>query len=388
MGYIEAPARDAAASILGTHELFILSLETVEKPKWYQGIVFYFTRVRRKDLAIFTRQFATMLEAKISIHDTLNTLYYQTPNRTLREAVFEIAADIDAGVSLSQALEKHENIFFEFFVHLIQSAEVTGQVERAMGFLADYLEREMLLMGKVKNALIYPIFVVALAIVVGGILIGLVFPQITPLFAEAQTELPLITKVFLALGVFLNDWWLIVVIFVIALIVILLNYLRTEEGKAVGDEMILNAPFMGALFKKLYVARFAEIGSVLIKGGIPIAQAIEISGHTLGSALYREMLHDIAEGVRRGELMSQAFGKYGKFFPPIVTQMVAVGEQTGKVDEMFLRVAAFYGREVENIVSNLIELIQPVLMVVVGGLVGLLFAAILLPIYNLVQVIR
>ena len=223
MGYIEAATRDAAASILSSHELFILSLEKIEAPKWYHSILGYFARVRRKDVAIFTRQFATMLEAKISIHDSLNTLYYQTPNTTLREAVFEISQDIDAGLTLSQSFEKRSDIFFEFYIHLIQSAEVTGQVERAMGFLADYLEREIILLGKVKNALIYPVFVVVLAFIVSGVLIGVVFPQITPLFKEAEFELPLITRIFLSLGTFIHDWWVAVVIFMIAFLFILAN---------------------------------------------------------------------------------------------------------------------------------------------------------------------
>jgi type IV pilus assembly protein PilC len=387
VGYVEALNRESASNILSGHDLFILSLEKVERPKWYKS--FYpFGGVRRKDLAVFTRQFATMLEAKIPIHDALSALYYQSRNNTLRNAIFEISTDIESGLSLSQAFERHSEIFFEFYINMIQSAEVTGRVESAVGFLADYLEKEMILMSKVKNALIYPIFVVVLGFIVGGILLGLVFPQVAGIFEEAEFQLPLITRIFLTVGNFINQWWIAIVIFIIVLIALLIDYWRTEEGRAVADQLLLTAPIIGGLFKKLYVARFSQIGSVLIKGGIPIAQAIEISGHTVGSALYREMLHDIAEGVRRGELMSQAFGRYDKFFPPLVTQMITVGEQTGKLDEMFVRVANVYSREVDNVVSNLIELIQPALMVIIGGLVGLLFASILLPIYNLIQVIR
>ncbi len=388
VGFVEVLNRDAAASLLAGHELYILSLDEVRPPTWYHNILFFLSRVRRKDLAIFTRQFATMLEAKISIHDGLSALYYQTRNPFLKEAIFQISSDIDAGLSLSQAMEKQSDVFFEFYIHLIQSAEVTGRVEEAMRFLADLLEKEMVTMAKVKNALIYPIFVVVLSIIVGGILIGLVFPQISTIFEEAQFDLPLITRIFLALGAFINQWWLMIIVFFVVLAGIVIDYLRSAEGKAVLDQILLNTPVLGELFKKLYVARFAEIASVLIKGGIPIAQSIEIAGHTVGSALYREMLHDVAEAVRRGELMSQAFGRYDKFFPPIVNQMVTVGEQTGKLDEMFVRVGTFYSREVENIVGNLVELLQPMLMLVLGLLVGFLFAAILLPIYNLIQVIR
>ncbi|MEK7612161.1 MAG: type II secretion system F family protein [Patescibacteria group bacterium] len=388
VGYVDAAKKEEATSVLASHELYILSIEEMRPPRWYHGFLQFFKRVKRKDLAIFTRQFATMLEAKISIHDVLNSLYYQTENPTLKEALFQISNDIDSGISLSQALGKQDHVFFEFFVNLIQTAEVTGQVEEAVGFLADYLEREMELVSRVKNALIYPVFVVGLSIIVGGILIGLVFPQITPLFEEVEFDLPLITSIFLGLGTFINEWWIAIVVVLIILTVMAIDYFRTEEGKAVFDQIILQLPLVGSLYIKMYVARFAEITSVLIKGGIPIAQAIEIGGHTLGSALYQEMLHEVAESVRRGELMSQSFIRYPKFFPPIVTQMIMVGEQTGKVDQMFARVARFYGKEVENIVANLVELIQPALMVVVGVFVGLLFAAILLPIYNLVQVIR
>lgn len=388
VGYVEATTKDAATGMLSGHDLYVLSVETILPARWYQPFLSLFKKVRRKDLVIFTRQFATMLEAKISIHDALNALYYQTTNPGLREAIFQVSSDLDAGISLSQSLAKQSDIFYEFYVHLIQAAEVTGQVEEAMGFLADHLEKEMVLMSKVKNAFIYPAFVVALSIVVGGILIGLVFPQVKPLFEEAQIDLPLVTRVFLTLGTFLNEWWFAVIIFVIILGFIVTDYVRTDEGKAVVNQVAITVPVIGDFFKKLYVARFSDIASVLIKGGIPIAQAIEISGHTLGSAIYREVLHDVAEGVRRGELMSQAFARHAKFFPPIVYQMVTVGEQTGKLDEMFVRIAKFYSREVENLVGNLIELIQPILMVVIGVMVGFLFAAILLPIYNLVQVIR
>lgn len=388
VGNVEAVSRDAAADILSGHELYILSLDQYAAPHWYHSFLFFFRRVKRKDLAIFTRQFAAMLGAKISITDALNSLYYQTPNYTLRDAIYEISTDISSGLSLSQALEKHSDIFFEFYVNLIESAEVTGRVEEVMIYLADYLEKEMLILSKVRTALIYPIFVIVLSIVVGGILIGLVFPQIAPLFQDANFQLPLITRAFLTLGDFINNWWVAIVIFFVVLILIAIDYLRTKEGKAVVNQLLLTAPIIGTFFKKLYVARFSEVASVLIRGGIPITQAIEISGHTIGSAFYQEILHDVVERVRRGEQLSKAFESYEKFFPPIVNQMITVGEQTGRLDDMFVRISSFYSREVENVVGNLTELIQPIVMVGLGAVVGLMFAALLLPIYNLIQVIR
>lgn len=388
VGYIEAASKDGASNVLSGHGLYILSLESMEEKNWYGAFGSLFNRVGRKETAIFTRQLATMLEAKISLHDSLTALYYQTSNLVLRETVFEIATDIGAGLSFSQALSKHPHIFFEFYVNLIQSAEVTGRIEEAMMILADFLEKELILRSRVKSALIYPVFVVTLAFVVGGILVALVFPQIADIFEEAEVELPFITRFFLGLGFFLNKWWFALLVFIAVLAIIIADYLRTEEGKAVLDEITVNMPLLGAFFRKIYVARFAQVASVLIRGGIPIAQAIEIGGHTVGSALYREVLHEIAEGVRRGELLSQAFGRYERYFPIIVGQMIAVGEHTGKVDEVFVRIGNFYSREIEALVANMIELIQPVLMIFIGIIVALLFASILFPIYNLIQVIK
>lgn len=388
VGYIEAAGRDAASNMLSNHGLYILSLESGEEKKGFEALSAIFNRVKRKDTAIFTRQLSTMLEAKISLHDSLTALYYQTSNLVLREAVFEIATDIDSGLLLSQALEKHPRIFFEFYINLIRSAEVTGRIEEAMSILADFLEKELILRSRVKNALIYPVFVVSLAIVVGAILVALVFPQISDIFKEAEVDLPFITRLFLSLGFFLNDWWLAVLTFLAVLAFVVTDYLRSEEGKAVMDQVALDLPLLGGFFRKIYVARFAEVASVLIRGGIPIAQAIEIGGHTVGSAIYREVLHEIAEGVRRGELLSQSFGRYENYFPVIVGQMIAVGERTGKVDEVFVRIGNFYSREIEALVANMVELIQPILMVFIGIIVALLFASILFPIYSLIQVIQ
>ncbi|MEK7114748.1 MAG: type II secretion system F family protein [Patescibacteria group bacterium] len=386
VGFVESVSKEAALNILSSHDLFILSIESIERPAWYNNLISFFNRVKRQDLMIFTRQFATMLEASISLGDSLKSLYRQTKNNILRETIFEISSDVSAGLSLSQALERHSNIFSEFYINLIRSAEVTGQMERAMTFLADYLEKEISLLTKVRNALIYPVFVVVLFIVTSGILMGVVFPQIEPIFRESNVALPTVTQIFLTMGRFIANWWLAIILVAAILIILLIDYFRTEEGKVVFDQLAINMPLFGNLFKKVYVARFAEAASVLIKGGIPIAQAIEISGHTIGSILYREALHEVSEGLRRGELLSQALEQRENFFPPLVSQMVAVGENTGRLDEMFDRISIFYTRDVDSLVSGLVELIQPALILFIGALVGLLFASILLPIYNLVQV--
>ncbi len=384
-GSVEAVNREAALNILTGHQLFILTLESLERRRFADTLFGFFNRVRLVDLVVFTRQFATLLEAKIPLSDALKTLARQTRNVILKEAVGELSADIDAGLTLSQALEKHGKIFSEFFVNMVRSAEVTGRMEEVMTFLADYLEKEAVLLSKVRNALIYPVIVVALFIIVAGLMLTTVIPQVKPIFEEAGVQLPFFTKILLLSGDFLLNWWWALIMGVAVLFFLVLDYLETEEGKAVFDQFRVEVPVIGNLFRKLYVARFAEALSVLLKGGVPVAQAIEIAGHTIGNYVYQDLLHEAAEGVRRGELLSQIFEKSQVYFPPLVAQMIAIGETTGRLDDMLSRISRFYSREVDNIVGNLVELIQPALMVSIGVLVGLLFASILLPLYDLAQ---
>lgn len=385
VGYVEGANRDGAAQVLTGHDLFVLTLEDAERRGFLARLLSFVNRVRRADLMVFTRQFATMMEAKIRIADALRTLYAQTKHAGLKDVVFEVSSDVDAGLSLSQAFERHGEVFSEFYVNLVRSAEVTGRLEEAMGFLADYLEKEAVLASKVRSALIYPAFVVVLFFAISGVLVGLVFPQIAPIFEESAVELPFVTELLLGAGTLVRDWWVGIVLLVLFIAAGLIEYARSEEGKALTQQLALGTPGVGTLVRKLYTARFAETASVLLKGGIPVTQSVEVASRTIGSAPYAEALRDVAQGVREGELLSQALSRWSRYFPPLVSQMVAVGEQTGTLDKMFARVSAFYTREVESAVNNLVELIQPTLILVIGGLVGIVFAAILFPLYNLIQ---
>ena len=333
---------------------------------------------------VFSRQFATLLSAKIPLSSGLKTLYNQTQNLALKETINELVSDIDAGLSLSQSLERHPHVFSEFYVNMVRSAEVTGRIESVMDFLADYLEKEVALLSRVRNALIYPVIVIALFIVVAGLMVTLVLPQIAPIFKESGVKLPFFTLVLIGLGNFMLQWWWAILVILFLFIFLLFDYFRTAEGKIVYDELSIKLPVLGSLSQKVIIARFAEATSILIKGGIPITQAIEIASHTIDNAVYKDVLHEAAEKVRAGELMSESLEKSGAF-PALVCQLIAVGEATGRLEELLSRVSAYYTREVDDLVANLVELIQPALIIVIGIFVGLLFASILLPIYNLVQ---
>lgn len=385
-GNVYADSRDEALRILEGHELYVLALQEVRLPKWYTNLVAFFNRVRRKDVMIFTRQLAAMLEAGMPLADALRILYRQTRNQYFKEVIFDMSTDIDAGLSFSQALARRGEIFSDFYVNLVRSAEVTGRVQEVMNFLADYLEEQLVLIGKIRSAMVYPAFVSSLFAVVVAILLGLVFPQIGPIFTESGADLPFVTEFFLNLGTFIANWWIALIIAFITLLVVVIDYFRSKEGRLVWDVIVLRLPVFGPLFGKVYIARFAEGMRILIKGGIPITDALEISAKTIGSATYAEEVLMIAQSVRGGELLSNTLQSRPDYFPNLVSQMVAVGENTGRTEDMFERIGTFYTREVNDVVKNLVELIQPVLMVVLGVLVGALFASLLVPIYNLVQV--
>ena len=385
MGNVDAVDREAALAILLSHELFVLSIEPVTEDVWYNRILDFFKRVKTQDLMIFTRQFATLLASQVPLSDSLANLYKQTTKPVLKEAIYEIANDIDAGFSLSQALERHRAIFSEFYVNMVKSAEVTGRLSEVLNFLADYLEKQAVLVSKVKNALTYPAFVIGLFIIVVIVMVTMVFPQITPIFAQANIEMPFFTKVLLGFGSFMARWWFFFVVALVALVVVLVDYFQTNEGKAVLDTICLKLPIVGPLFQKLYISRFAESARVLIKGGLTIPQAVEISSHTIGNAVYEELLHEVAQQIRKGKLLSQSLAAMPEF-PPLVSQLLSVGESTGRMEDLLSKINDFYSRQVDDTVNNLVTLLQPILMVVIGGVVAILFASILLPIYNLSQV--
>ncbi|MCX6703025.1 MAG: type II secretion system F family protein [Candidatus Wolfebacteria bacterium] len=384
-GFIESGSKDGAVAILRGHNLFILTIEGAERSHWYDKIFNFLSRVKINDLMLFTRQFSILLESKVSIGDSLRNLEKQTKNALLKEAIKEVSDDVDSGLALSQALEKRGDIFSDFYVNMIRPAEITGRMDEAMLFLADYIEKESAWISKIRNAMIYPFVVIFLFLIVAGVLLVAVFPQIGPVFIDAGVQLPLITRIFLGAGDFILKWWFALLVGLILFAIMIVDYMRSEEGRLVANELKIRLPIVGNLYRKIYVARFAEAVSVLIKGGVPLTQAIEISGRSIQNAIYSEVLHEIAEGVKRGELFSALLYQYDNYFPSLVGQLVSIGEGAGRIDEVLSRINVLYTREVNNLLDNLVELIQPLLITVIGVFIGLLFASILLPIYNLAK---
>jgi len=385
VGNVEAFSKEGAVNILTSHGLFLLALESAEEIHWYDSITSIFKRVKLGDLVIFTRQFSTLIESKVPLGDAIKNLLNQTENVMLKSIIREIATDINSGLSLSQALERQGGVFDEFYVSMIRSAELTGRLEEALIYLAVYLEKQKVWRSRIINALIYPIMLVIGFFIVVILMAVVVFPNIRPIFEDSQISLPWFTKIVLFTGDFLVNWWWAMVLILVPIIILLVDYFRSKEGKIVLDEILLRIPVIGRLFRKMYIARFAESLSVLIKGGVPIAQSLIITSNSIGSNIFREVLYGISEKVRSGELLSNTLREESYYFPPLVSQMVGIGETTGRLEELLGKVANYYNGEVEDLIDRLTELIQPLVIAFVGIFIGLLFASILIPIYNLIQ---
>ncbi|MDE1970101.1 MAG: type II secretion system F family protein [Patescibacteria group bacterium] len=382
VGTIDAGNEQLALDALRRYNLIVVSLEAQKKDLLS---VSFLQHVSLKDLAVMSRQFSAMMEAKIDLPTIFNTLSQQTTNGALRECLREILSDVQGGLSLSQALGKHTDIFSEFYINMVRSGEVGGRLEETMAYLADYLEGEANLVTKVRDAFIYPVFILVVFGIAVGLIVAMVIPSLKAVFTEGNVQLPALTSFVLSLGDFLFQWGWLVILSLAGLAIFFIRYIHTEEGSAIFDTIKLKIPIIGGMYRKFYIARFADATSVLIRGGIPVVQAFDISAYVVSNYPYRLALRNVAEGVKRGEFVSELLASRPDLFPPLVSQMVAIGERTGRIDDLLSRVAKFYNQEVTGIVNSLTELIQPILILVLGVLVGGLMASILLPIYSLVK---
>ncbi|MEW5805604.1 MAG: type II secretion system F family protein [Patescibacteria group bacterium] len=387
-GLIEVFSEEAAIDLLQKANLVILKIERRREDPWYLSLAASFQKVSLKEVAVFTRQLATLFEAQVSITESLQTVYNQTTHPALREAIFDVYSDIEAGMPLSDALSKHSRIFSSFYINMIKAAELTGRLDSALNYLADYYDSQSVIQTKIRNAMIYPIFLIVLFAVVIGIMIVVVIPQLGGVILESGLtldQLPLMTRILFATGTFLQKYYLLAAGFFFGGLFLFLKYFSSEEGQLLLSTLLLNTPVLGGFLKKVFVSRFAETFGVLLKGNIPVAQSLEISADVVGSIYYQEAIDEIAQGVRQGANISDLLLQYPEYFPPLVSQMVAVGEKTGKLEELLAKVSKFYTREVEALVNSLTEIIQPVLIVLLGVLVGGLIAAVILPIYQIAQ---
>ncbi|MBI2624192.1 type II secretion system F family protein [Candidatus Parcubacteria bacterium] len=386
-GTIDAASQDIAVDILQQHGLVVVTLSPV-RGSIFTSPLKYFNRVSRKELVIFSRQLATLFDAEVPVIESLRTLMEQSASMAFQTVLAEVLADVEGGMAISRAFAQHPRVFTEFYVTLIKSGEVSGKLQDVFTYLANYLEREYELTSKARRAMIYPSIVLVAFIAVTIIMLVFVVPQLTLILTESGAELPFLTRFLIGSSNFVVHWgWLLAIVFV-GVFAVAIRYRRTPEGRAFFDQLLLKIPGFGNLFAKMYLARFAETLSTMIVGGIPIVQALEVTGEVVGNTVYRRIITEAMESVRKGEMVSSVLHAYHPTVPLLVSQMVSVGEKSGKLETILKKLADFYRREVDSLVDNLTNLIEPLLILVLGGGVGILIAAILMPIYNLAGAIK
>lgn len=382
-GVVEAGSDEAAIRILQEHQLIITRLTLLGERSLGQRVQrSIIQRITRKDMLLFSRQLAILFEAHVPMLEALRALAEQTDNQLLARMIRGIAADIDGGMALSDALEKYPRVFSEFYVSMVRSGEASGKLDEVFSFLAEYLERQYEVLSRIRGAFIYPAFILVVFAIVFGVMVAFVLPTIGDVFSAEGVELPLVTRMLLKFAEFLRATWFLWIFGFLAFGFVILRFVRTPAGRQWFHARLLYLPIAGPLMRSLLLSRFADNLSTLISAGLPILRALEITAAVVGNVVFQEALAETVTAVQRGEKIHTSLRSF-EVFPPTVVQMIAVGEQTGKLDVLLKHVAKFYQREIDHATANLISIIEPVIIVVLGIGIAIFIATILLPIYNL-----
>lgn len=382
---VDAVSQDAAVEILQKNGLIVVAVAEERLPFWQMRIRF-FDRVSSKDLVIFSRQLSTLFEAKVPVTEALKTLASESFNITLKNAVSEVLDDISGGSNLSQAMTRHPNVFSSFFINMVKAGEESGKLHEVFSYLADYLERSYAITSKAKNAMIYPAFVFFAFIGVMIVMLVVVVPRLTSIFEESGAKVPLYTRLIMGISMFLQQWGVLLLLLLLIIAVFFWRFLQTERGKEFWDEFRIRIPVLGGLFRKLYLARISDNLGTLIAAGVPILRGLQITSDVVGNRVYQKIILDAAESVKAGNTISYSFQKYREI-PPLISQMIKIGEESGRLEFILAALARFYQRDVDNALENLVGLIEPALIIFLGVGVGGLVAAILVPLYNISSVL-
>ncbi len=384
-GLVTATTQAKAEQLLTDNGLIIISLNE-EKGDWKDRLDFFNNRVGYKELVLFSRQFSTLVASRVPIVQSLRILESQVSNKGLAAITRSLVNSVESGESLSLALSKHPRTFGNIYVSLVRSGEASGKVAESLSYLADQLEKDYDLRSKIKSAMTYPAFVLSALLVVGILMFKFVLPNLVSVLEEQNAELPLVSKLLISFTHFFGTFWWMVILGLIGLAVFLRYYINTTSGRYVWDKYKMDLPVVGSILEKIYLARFARNLATLVAGGIPIIQALKIISEIINNVIYRDILLETAQQVTNGKSIGESLSRY-KQFPPLVTQMVRVGEQTAQLDTILMKLAIFYEKEVEAKVATLSSLLEPIIMLVLGLGVGVLVAGVLLPIYNLASAV-
>jgi len=383
-GSIDAVNVDVAISSLQRRGLILSSInEADKKGSLFSKNISLFDRVSTKDVVILSRQMSTLFEAQVSALRIFRLLGAETENRVLAAKIQVIADDLQAGSSISAAIAKHPKVFSDFYVSMVKAGEESGKLDETFQYLADYLDRAYELSSKVKGALIYPAFIVVTFITVMVLMFTMVIPKIADILTESGQQIPIYTRIVLGISDALLSYGFILLGILIIGGFFLIRFIRTPAGRFAYDNVKLGVPYISTLFRKLYLSRFADNMSTMLVSGIPMIRAMELTSDVINNQVYRNILSKATEDVKGGETLSGALSNNPREMPGIMVQMMKVGEETGEISSIMKTVAKFYSREVTTAIDSLVSLIEPLMIVLLGGGVAVLLASVLIPIYNI-----
>jgi type IV pilus assembly protein PilC len=384
-GEVEAPDRNAAVAILRGKGVLTTAIKekpaTAVKEKKIGG------KVKDREMAIFTRQFSTMIDAGLPIVQCLTILSEQTESKVLRDVTTTIARDVEGGSTLADAFHKHPRTFHELYVNMLQAGEAAGILDIVLGRLATYIEKASSLKRKVKSAMVYPTTIISVAVLVIIFMMTFVIPTFATMFAQLGADLPLPTEIVLAMSSFTRRYVLLIVAAIVGLVFGLRAVYRTDRGSQVIDRLMLRVPVAGALVQKVAVARFTRTLGTLVAAGVPILEGLRITARSAGNRVVEGAVMQAREAVTAGRPLSEPL-RVAPVFPPMVTHMISVGESTGTLDQMLSKIADFYDDEVDSAVGALMSLLEPIMIVILGVIIGGLVVALYLPIFKIVTLIK
>jgi type IV pilus assembly protein PilC len=383
-GEIEVGRQDEALDLLRKRKILVTSLRAkgggFSLPKFGGG------GVSTKDLAIFTRQFATMISAGLPLVQCLDILAKQSSKPSFGRVIGEVTREVEAGSTLADALGKHKNVFDDLFRNMVAAGEAGGVLDEILMRLATYIEKADALKRKVQGAMVYPAVVLSVCVGAATFMLLFIIPTFAKMFADFGGELPLPTRIVMMMSDFLKHFWWALVLAIVGLVVLLQRYYATESGHRTVDAALLRVPVIGDVLLKGAVARFTRTLGTLIASGVPILSGLEITARTAGNRVISEAIMTARASIREGETVSAPLKTSG-VFPPMVVQMISVGEQTGALDEMLTKIAVFYEAEVDTAVDTMTSVIEPLMIVLMGGMVGGMVVAMYLPMFKLISVV-
>lgn len=382
-GVIEAPSRDLALLNLQNQGILVTQLKEKKEKEWLKTVF----KPSLKDLAFFTRQISLLLDAQVPVREAIEALYRQTSHPILKATAYEIYNDLIGGLPLSQSFAKHSDLFSEYYVRMVQVAEISGNLASTFEYLANFLEKADALRKKTISVLTYPTLVLIIFFTVMSILFFWVVPSIAQLFQQANVEMPFLTRMFLEISQFLINYWIYWLAFLIGFAYLLSLYLKTPEGKEFLDQAILTIPIINQSFKNSYLAKISETLTMLIKGGVPLAESIQIASRVVENVHYQKALALTANNILKGGKISDYLKNFPELFPEDYVQILATAEKTGRIAQMSEKLADYYQSATERVLLSLTDILQPILILILGIGLGLMELSIMLPIFKLTKVV-